>query len=234
MRSHAILSACALAALSLQALADPVSGTTTGVWVNPSPSAAPIVTTGVGTPTFTWGDSTGFNSPPNSLAFTAVAGGFASTTETSFKVGSISYFNGTTAIGSNPDSVQLALTLNFAEPSIPSVVSDYTFNLVTTPNTSDPDASADFVFLPSAFSTTTFVIGSTTYDVKLTGFSNVVGDGFLTSDDLEFHVREGGTASADLSAVVTTQVAVVPEPQNLALMFAGLGMLGVMARRRRA
>ena len=109
------------------------------------------------------------------------------------------------------------------------MVSDYTFNIVTTPNTADPDASADFLDLPSAFSTTSFAIGGTTYNVKLTGFGDIVGDGFLASDSLALHVREGGTASADLFAEVTTEVAAVPEPQNVALMFAGLGMMGLVA-----
>jgi PEP-CTERM motif len=229
MRLDTLFLAVALGAASVPSFADPVSGTTSGVWVNPDPSAAPIVTSGVNTPTFTWGDG----SPANSVQFVATPGGFSSVTETPFKVGTITYFNGSTTVGTNPDSVQLALTLNFGSPAIPPVVSDYTFNIITTPNTDDPDASADFLDLPSAFSTTSFVIGGTTYNVKLTGFDNIVGDGFLDSTDLALHVREGGTASADLSALVTTQVAVVPEPQNLALMFAGLGMLGVVARRRR-
>ena len=232
MRFNAILAGCTLALAALHAAADPVSGTTSGVWVDPTPSAAPIVTTGVGTADFTWGNPLG--TPPNRLTFSATPGGFASVTETPFKVGSISYFNGTTNIGTTPDSIDLALTLDFVDPAIPAVTSDYTFKLVSTLNTSDPDASADYVFLPSAFSTTTFVIGGTTYNVKLTGFENVVGDGFLTSDALSFHVRELGTASADLFAVVTTEVAVVPEPQNVALLLAGIGMIGLVARRRRA
>ena len=87
--------------------------------------------------------------------------------------------------------------------------------------------------LPTTFSTTSFPIGSTTCNVKPTGFEDIVGDGFLTSDDTALHVREGGTASADLFAEVTTQTAAVPEPQNMALMFAALGMTGLVARRRR-
>lgn len=232
MRLDTCLLAAALGAAALPGFAAPVSGSVTGTWVDPTPSAAPIVTTGAGTPTFTWGHSTGVT-PPNSVAFDKGTGSFASVTETSFKVGRITYFNGTTDVGSTPDSVQLALTLNFADPALGPVTSDYTFNIVTTTNTADPDASADFLDLPTAFSTTSFLIGSTTYNVKLTGFENIVGDGFLASDDLALHVREGGTASADLFAEVTTQTAAVPEPQNMALMFAGLGVLGLVARRRR-
>ncbi|MEP6501805.1 MAG: choice-of-anchor K domain-containing protein [Betaproteobacteria bacterium] len=232
MRFNSIVAACALAVAALQAVADPVSGSTSGTWVNPT-SGAGIVTTGVGTPAFTWGDGSAGDTGPSSVDFAAVAGGFSTVTETPFKVGTLTYFNGTTALGSTPDSVQLALTLDFLSPTIPSVTSDYTFDIVTTSNTDDPDASADFLNLPSAFSTTSFVIGGTTYNVKLTGFSNIVGDGFLASDDLALHVREGGTASADLFAVVTTEVAVVPEPQSIALLLAGLGMVGGMARRRR-
>ena len=232
MRIDTLVLACALGAISLPTFAaDVVSGTPGGTWVDPTPSGSPVVTSGVGSSTFKWGQTTGVT-PANSIVFAAESS-FSSVIETPFKVGQISYFNGTTGIGTNPDSVQLALKLAFTAPNIPAVVSDYTFKLFTTPNTDDPDASADFVYLPSAFSTTSFVIGDTTYNVKLTGFQDIVGDGFLTSNDLALHVREGGTASADLFAVVTTQVSSVPEPQNVALVLAGLGLIGVMAGRRR-
>jgi len=228
MKLNTIVMASALALAFAQAQAADVEGSTAGAWVNPLPGTA--TTTGVGTSVFTWGDSTGFGTPPNQLSF---AGGlFASAFETKFKVGTISYFNGTTALGTTADTVDLALTLNFSAPALGPVVSNYGFSLITTPNVGTPDENADFVSLPSLFSTTSFFIGSTEYRVKLTGFENVVGDGFLVSSDTEFHVREGGTASADLFAVVTTATP-VPEPETYALMLAGLGVVGMMARRRR-
>jgi len=232
MRFNSLVAVIALATAAVPSFADAVSGTTTGAWVNPTPGASPVVNTGLRTASFTWGASTGAT-PPNSVAFDNLGGAFASTTETPFKVGKITYFNGTTSLGSNPDSVQLALTLDFAGPALGPITSNYTFNIVSTPNTADSDTSADYLNLPTAFSTTSFLIGSTTYNVKLTGFADIVGDGFLDSTDLALHVREGGTASADLFAEVTTQVSGVPEPQNLALLLAGLGLMGFVARRRR-
>jgi hypothetical protein len=185
--------------------------------------------TGVGTSTFTWGDSSAFGGPPNKLSFTGDA--FSSAFETKFKVGTLSYFNGTTTNGTTADTVDLALALNFTAPALGNVSGNYGFLLNSTPNSGTPDQNADFVSLPSLFSATSFLIGSTEYRVKLTGFENVVGDGFLASTATEFHVREGGTATADLYAVVTT--APVPEPETYALMLAGLGVVGMMARRRR-
>ena len=201
MKLVPLLSACVFGAVAFQAVAEPVSGTTAGKWFNALPSGSPIVTTGSGTPLFTYGDGADFGTGPNKLTFAALVGSFSSATETPFKVGTITYFNGTTAVGTTPDSVQLGLTLNFAAPPLGPVTSNYTFDLVSTINTSDPDASADYVYLPSAFSATSFLIGSATYNVKLNGFSNVVGDGFLTSDALSFPRarRQNGIAICTLS-----------------------------------
>ncbi|MEP7302735.1 MAG: choice-of-anchor K domain-containing protein [Caldimonas sp.] len=227
--AHALAGlALGLAALPI-AFAQPVSGTTAAAWNNPLPTGPAIVTTGVGTAFFTWGDSSAFGTNPNSLLFEGDS--FVGVLESPFKVGKITYYNGTTAIGSTPDSVDLSLTLNFTTPALPPVVGSYLFTLNTTPNTADPDESADFVNLPSAFSSTDFLIGSTTYRVKLVGFDNIVGDGFLTSDAFQLHVREDATASADLYAIVTTQA--IPEPETYALLLAGLAAVSVATRRRR-
>jgi len=72
-------------------LADDVVGSATATFVNPQPGG---VVTGVGTNAFTYGDPGGFGTGPNSLTFAGV--GFSSAFETPFKVGTLTYFNGTT------------------------------------------------------------------------------------------------------------------------------------------
>jgi PEP-CTERM motif len=189
---------------------------------------------GVGTNTFTWGQ-TGFGTGPNELQFTGAA--FSAPLETQFTVGSLYYFNGTTAQGTTPSSVDLSLTMNFTTPNLGNVPSTFTFNLVSTPNTGTAQQNADYVYFPSSFSAESFVIGTTTYHVELLGFGNVVGDGFLSSDTTQLHVEEGLNATADLFAEVTSQtptgVGAVPEPSTWAMMILGFCGLGFMACRRK-
>lgn len=222
---------------SVPAVASDVSGSASGVFNNPQPGGATV--SGVGTSFFTYGDPDGFGTGPNSLSFTGT-GSFSSAFETPFKVGTLTYFNGTTALGTTPTAVDLALSLNFSTPPLGVVPSAFTFNLVSTPNTTDPIASADYVYFPSAFSNTVFNIGGTNYTVELTGFQNVTGSaGFLGSNgNTEFHVEEGGTASADLYAEVTSQIPVgvgaVPEPSTWAMLLLGFAGVGFMAYRRKS
>lgn len=204
------------------AFAVPVTGSSVGTWVDPV--GTPF--TGVGTTTFTWG-TTATGSIDNKLVFTPVAS-FSSSTEAPFKVGSLYYQNGAVFDGST--AVDLHLTVNLDTPALGPVTGNYTFNLIGTDNTGTPDQNADIVEFPSGFSTTSFLIGSTFYRVRLVGFENVVGDGFLASNSTEFHVREQLHASADVYAVVTS--APVPEPSTYLTMALGLAGLGVVARRR--
>jgi hypothetical protein len=215
--------------LSFPATAADVEGSTSGVFVNPVPGSA--TTTGVGTSTFTYGIPSG---PSTSLTFTGV-NPFASPFETKFQVGTLSFHNGTIAIGSEATAVDLALSTVFTNPSgLGTVVSSFSLGLVTTPNTSDPDASADYVNLPSSFVPSVFNIGGTNYTVKLVDFENIIGDGFLASSSTQLHVREGSSASADLFAEVTSQVPSVPEPSTWAMMILGFCGLGFMACRRKS
>jgi hypothetical protein len=221
--------AAALAALgSAPAVAADVEGSTSGVFINPAPLGA--TTTGVGTSDFTYGIPSG---PSTELVFTGV-NPFASPFETKFKVGTLSFHNGTIAIGSEASAVDLALSTIFTAPlGLNTVVSTFTLGLVTTPNSADPVASADFVNLPSSFAPSVFNIGGTNYTVKLVDFENIVGDGFLASSATQLHVTEGGSASADLYAEVTSQVPSVPEPSTWAMLLIGFAGVGFMAYRRK-
>lgn len=212
----------------------PIAGSASGIFVDPVPSGPPIVVSGVGTSTFTWGE-TGFGTGPNSLSFAADP--FSTTTETPFKIGTLTYFNGTTGSGTNPNTVNLSITLNFSTPPAGVQSSSFTLSLVSTPNTNDPIASADYVYFPSAYSSTIFTINGTQYTLMLTGFENVTGSaGFLGSNgNTEFHVEEGGTASADLYGEVTSNLTGVPEPSTFLISVVGAGgMIAYGLRRRQA
>jgi len=235
-----IVSFAAILALSTAApvFAADVEGTASATFVNPTPSGSPVVVTGVGTSFFTYGDNTGTGTPPNSLSFAATGSGFASAFETPFKVGTLTYFNGTTGVGTSPDSIDFNLATNFTNPALGLVQTIFSLGLVITPNGGvDPDADADFVNLPSTFTPTIFNISGTNYTVKLVGFENVVGDGFLASSGTQLHVREGLTATADLFAEVTSDtsgtIGAVPEPSTWAMMLLGFCGVGFVAHRRR-
>ncbi|WP_169977205.1 choice-of-anchor K domain-containing protein [Tautonia rosea] len=208
-----------------------IEGTTAGTFINPSPSTA--TTTGVGTSSFTWG--IGAPPPPSSLEFTATP--FDTFTESEFKVGTLRYYNGTIQGGSGADTVDLKIDLNFTTPPAGTKSFEFTLELINTPNTGNAEDSADFVLLPTLFPTTIFTIDGIPYTLKLLGFRNVVGDGFLESDSTQFHVLENRSASAELWGVVTADLIpglAVPEPSTWAMGLTGMVLsLGYTLSRRR-
>jgi hypothetical protein len=226
MRFLTIVLAASLTAATPAFAAD-VVGSTSGVFLNPAPSSA--VVSGVGTNQVKIGTPAS-STPANQLTFTGAS--FSSPLETQFKIGSLNYFNG--SVYDPADSIDLSIKLNFLSPALGAVTNLFKLNFTNTNNTGNPDADADYLYFPSTFSSSSFLIDGTTYRVQLTGFGNIKGDGFLASNTSELHVRENASASADLFAVVTSRTSgsAVPEPASWALMITGFAVVGYAMRRR--
>jgi hypothetical protein len=205
------------------------SGSTTGTFGNPTPGAAnpTPVFTGVGTNSFMWGE--GYYSPPNALSFAGTS--FSNVSSgISFTLGSLTYFNGTTLVGTTVDSVPLSINLAFSDPSGVSADFPFTFNLISTPNVnSDPLANADYVYPIQNLSSTTFPYHGLLYSLAITGFSQ---DGGSTSVN-QFQVLEGDTAQATVYGQIS-QSSKVPEPSTTIgiLTVTGLAAVSSLAKQK--
>lgn len=121
-------------------------GTDSGTFVNPSPSSA--IVTGLGTNTFTWGGG-----QPNSLiedvsSLSFIGGNFDTSPNTPFKLGTLTFHNGTN--GGGADSVELDTQVNLNNVPEKNFPLKTNFSLINTTNTSDPVASADQVVIGNA------------------------------------------------------------------------------------
>lgn len=204
---------------SANTFAIPVAGVSSGTFINPTGPGG-MVTTGAGTDSFTWGDGTPFFSPPSSLQYTGNT--FSVQTDDVFSFGTLQYFNGTIALGTQADAVDLDVLLSLTTPS--GINQDFLYNLglINTLNTSDPNASADIVNLPSAQPDTFFTVDGIDYTLEFLGFGSITGSGFTTVDN--FSVFEGSSASAEMLGRITVATS-VPEPGTLMLM--SLGIIGI-------
>jgi len=165
-------------------------------------NAGPFLS-GVNTNDIKWGDSSSFGTPQNELRFTGST--FNSTTDTPFRVGSLFYFNGTSATNTGITGTDLKATLVFTAPAGIGTQS-FTFEIpiTATANTADPVASADYITLATSFPNENFILGGKTYTLSLTGFGNVdASNGFLANNNTELHVFEGKGGGADLFGKVT-------------------------------
>jgi hypothetical protein len=219
-----LFAAAVLAVSASMSYAYQFDGSSSGYFTNPSPQYPVhpeyMVVTGVGTNYFTWGWG-----DPSSMNFSGAS--FAENFEHEFKIGTLTYYNGAISDGTGASSVDLIDTLDFTNPAGISTQFAFTFSLINTINTYDPVASADYVLLkqlydPSAF----FNVGGTDYFLQFTRFGNIQQDGFSPSAD-QFHVYEGGAASADMFAKLTASpVNTVPEAS--AMLLFGAGLLGLV------
>ena len=200
----------------------PIAGGSSGIFTNPT-GPPDMITTGVGTSTFTWGEG---DPSPSSLRF--IGNPFSVNTGDPFSFGTLGYFNGTIFADTEADSVDLRVTLTLTTPAGISQNFIYTLGLINTDNTGDPLASADIVNFPSSLPNTFFTTGGVNYTLEFLGFGTIVGSGFSTVGN--FHVLEGGTASAQLLGRITPAPTAVPEPSTILLLAVGLMGFPVLRR----
>ncbi|MEO1428618.1 MAG: choice-of-anchor K domain-containing protein [Cyanobacteria bacterium J06632_19] len=198
---------------SSQARAMTFTGSVNGSWGKPT--AGSINTdpyyTGVDTKAFTWGDPRLFkDASANELVFEGSP--FSVNEGSLFKIGDLTYVNGTVLLGTSVEDVPLNLNLSFDEPSELDQFFSYQFNLKNTPNLyDDPDLNADYVVVSQNDVKSNFVYDGNLYSLSLTGFSQDNGETNVN----EFRVREGEKTTAAIYGQinkVTFSKQEIPEP----------------------
>jgi hypothetical protein len=204
-----------------------------GKFDNPAPATA--VVSGVGTNNFAWGTG-----EPSSLTFAGSA--FDTKPDTEFKLGRLTFHNGTIASGTGADAVDLTLSVGFDNVPEKNFNLNSHMNIVNTPNTSDPIASADTVAI-GGFSFTFNVLEGQTASVdlmgKLTTGLSALATGAVPSgadifnpspfdpDPVFFLILTGFVNPSEGGFIGS-----VPEPGSLLILATGLLLIAVRHRPR--
>jgi hypothetical protein len=205
------ISTLCLAAISQSA---DIEGTSSAIFTNPSPSSA--VVDGVDEDFFEWGIPID-PSPRSSLRYAGET--VASDFDEAFAFGTLEFVNGTIQSGTESTSVDLEVTIMLTMPSGVTEEITETLILVNTPNTSDPIASGDRVFLPTSIQRIPFKVGAVDHFLDLLGFGTITGSGgpagagadpppVLVNTISGFFALEGESASAELVG----RISVCPKP----------------------
>ncbi|MEH2113201.1 choice-of-anchor K domain-containing protein [Nostoc sp.] len=198
---------------SAQAYALTFPGISSATWGEPTPGSTntePLYT-GVGTNTFTWGEPDLPTGLPNRLTFNGTA--FSTDINSVFKIADLTYFNGTVFSGTSVESVPLNLNVSFSPPVGISQVFDFKLGLINTLNdATDPENSADFVYIDTNLSNQNFTFEGNNYTLELTGFNPDI-------PQISIKALEGATTTS----AVYAKIKAVPEPTAVA----GLSLLGI-------
>lgn len=209
LSSCSILTFTAFGLLS-QAQAATVSGKSSGAWVNPTVDSSDVqlVTTGVNTNNFTWGEAVP-GTPSNQLVFTGNS--FLADVGSWFELGTISYLNGTVYADTGADNVTLNLNVDFEDQIPLSKVFPVSFRLENTLNDPNIDlkdpANADYVKWTAFLADPSFSVGGNAYTFEFGGFGQ--------NNQTKLTALEGDTVSAALYARInTSQAPSVPPSKN--------------------
>ncbi len=205
-----------------QASALAFTGISSGIWGEPTPGSTDTnpVYTGVGSNAFTWGDPN--VCPPNTPSGCTITGSnkltfngtsFSADINSIFKIADLSYFNGTVLKGTSIEFVPLNINVSFSPPVGISQVFNFNLRLENTPNdATDPEKSADFVFIDKNLSNRSFTFEGNKYALELTGFNPDV-------PQINVKALEGATTRTAIYAKIKT----IPEPTPVV----GLSLLGI-------
>lgn len=144
-------------------------GNSKGTFLNPAPTCPPARCSGIGGNSISWGIG-----ESGSLAFTTTA--FAPKVGDPFKLGTLTYHNDATRVGSALDGIDLDIALSFDNIHEADFKYHSRLSKTNTPSTDDSIASADYI---------SFVLGE---------FSST------------FNILESHTASVDLMAMLTPHI----------------------------
>jgi hypothetical protein len=219
--------------LSLSALCQPIaaqplrgSGIVTGFFTSPD-ICNPC--SGLGTSSFVFG-----NPPAGSVqsSLTFVGANFIDVgTGEAFVAGQIAFQNGANIIFPTPNYVNLVIN-TFSGSGNPAFDKTQSFrlNLISTPNSSNPFSSADYVWIneaPNVGSFRAFENGQpAVFDIK--GMFNsfeIVGIGAVKDPSTGFVTAS--TVASDFSPIPETGPTIVPEPESIALL--ALGLISLLA-----
>lgn len=214
---------------SVTASAATFQGSTSGTFENPTGPSG-MVTTGEGTNQFTWGEgATKYfwifpvgQEDPSQLTYSGT--NFNTDVNNTFIAGYLNFYNGKINAGTQAESVDLSLTLNFTSPSAFSETFTYGFSLdnVINPN-------GDTVTFLDSVPTKFLSYGGMDYYFELTGFGVHSKHGIKLID--EIFLKEGKETTVKLLGQFTSMPSEVPLPAAVWLF--GSGLMGFMAMRRR-
>lgn len=152
------------------------SGTSVGIFLDPTPRCPPASCSGVGTNSFDWGEPSPdlFGSQGN---LTFVGDSFSPSAGETFKLGTLTYHNGSTISATDVTGIKLDIPLNFDNTS-----RNFTYHTSLGINNT-LNVSPSYISIPEA-------------NADIVSF---VGNTFPYT----FHVLEGATASVDLMVKFT-------------------------------